>query len=142
MQKQDYIIAVDFDGTLYKGHQFPEIGEPRTWLIELLKQWQMLGCKLILWTCREDVDEGDIAEYSPRLYLTEAIEWCKEHGLKFDAVNQNYIETRDPSIKTSRKVFAHLYIDDRSILFDDKQEHLISTDAVFEYINTNKSVVI
>lgn len=97
-----YIIAVDFDGTLCK-NQYPEIGEPNNALIEYLKmRQQKMGHKLILWTCRV----GD--------KLEQAIDWCQDRGLIFDAVNQNLPEIVKSFGGDCRKVFAHEYIDDRN----------------------------
>lgn len=96
-----YIIAVDFDGTLCE-NQYPEIGEPNNALIEYLKMRQKMDNKLILWTCRV----GD--------KLEQAIDWCQDHGLIFDAVNQNLPEIVKSFGGDCRKVFAHEYIDDRN----------------------------
>ena len=96
------IIACDFDGTLCE-NRFPEIGEPKLHVIEHLKYEQNNGAKIILWTCRE----GE--------FLTRAIEWCKQNGLTFDAVNDNVAESVRMMNCNSRKVFAHEYWDDRSI---------------------------
>ena len=96
-----YIIAVDFDGTLCE-NKYPEIGEPNNALIEYLKMRQKMSNnnKLILWTCRV----GD--------RLEQAIDWCRDHGLIFDAVNQNLPEIVENFGGDCRKVFAHEYIDD------------------------------
>lgn len=97
-----YIIAVDFDGTLCE-NQYPEIGEPNNALIEYLKmRQQKMGHKLILWTCRV----GD--------RLEQAVDWCQDRGLIFDAVNQNLPEIVESFGGDCRKVFAHVYIDDRN----------------------------
>ena len=123
------IIAIDFDGTLTQKHSFPEFGEPRTWLVEKAIQWRKQGHTLILWTCREDVRKGENAQYKSRMYLTEALEWCKSYGLEFDAVNMNLVEVKYPGIKVSRKVYADLYIDDKSTIFNDyKKEAYIQTN--------------
>lgn len=120
------VIALDFDGTLCHGNLFPAIGEPRMWLIKKAIEWRNKGHKVILWTCREDILPSDYSPYWPiGNYLTEAIEWCKSHGLEFDAVNMNLTELDDPSAKVSRKIFAHYYIDDKSIIFDDSNTNLI-----------------
>ena len=96
------IYAVDFDGTLCE-NKWPDIGEPNTRLIELLKKEKAAGtAKLILWTCR--VSER----------LENAIAWCKERGLTFDAVNENLPESQEMFGGNPRKIFAHEYIDDRS----------------------------
>ena len=97
-----YIIAVDFDGTLCE-NQYPEIGEANNALIEYLKmRQQKMGHKLILWTCRV----GD--------QLEQAVDWCQDRGLIFDAVNQNLPEIVESFGGDCRKVFAHEYINDRN----------------------------
>jgi hypothetical protein len=96
-------FAVDFDGTLCVD-KYPEIGEPRQGLIEFLKHLQERGDKLILWTCRCGTE------------LSNAVLWCKDRGLVFDAVNDNlpeHVETFAGS--NSRKVWADYYIDDRNL---------------------------
>ena len=106
--------AVDFDGTITTGGAWPNIGKPNVNLIELLKLARSLGVKLILWTSRE----GN--------YLNEAIEWCKDYGLEFDAVNDNLPETQEHVGGNPRKVIAHLFIDDRAFHFwgEEGERHL------------------
>ena len=93
------ILAVDFDGTLVT-NKFPEIGEikPEVWNAVLNAQKD--GCKIILWTSRT----GGV--------LNQAVQFCNEHGLVFNAINDNI-----PEVKAlgwdARKVFAKYYIDDR-----------------------------
>ena len=113
------IIAIDFDNTLTLNQDFPEIGEPRTWLIEAAKRWKKEGHKLILWTCRGNVKEGDVSMFPVRDTLDEAVDWCKSHGLEFDAINQSLEELENPNYTFSRKVFANFYIDDSAVIFDD-----------------------
>lgn len=100
------IIAVDFDGTLVE-NQFPEIGEIKPEVWNAVRMARDKGTKLILWTSRTGKA------------LEQAIQFCAEHGLTFDAVNDNI-----PEVKAlgwdARKVFATYYIDDRmSVVFDD-----------------------
>lgn len=129
------VIALDFDGTLCHGNLFPSIGKPRTWLIEKAIEWRRRGHKVILWTCREDVRPDDYSPYWPvGNYLTEAVEWCKQFGLEFDAINQNLEELVDPAAKLSRKIFAHYYIDDKAIIFDDKSQSMVGmNNEMFEF---------
>ena len=112
MKKKDsYVIAVDFDGTLCE-YAFPKIGEQKLHhkeLLDLLVAMRQNGHKLILWTCR-----GDNEEYP---CLSEAIEWCKNQGLEFDAINENIIGTKKLS-GPSPKVVADFYIDDKALVFD------------------------
>ena len=97
------IIAVDFDGTLCK-NEFPEIGAPNERLLYYLRQEKKFGSRIILWTCR--VGER----------LEEAVKWCKEHGLEFDAVNENLPEVIELHGGDSRKIHADSYIDDKALL--------------------------
>lgn len=99
------VIAVDFDGTLCE-HRYPAIGAPNLDLIRTLVEVQQAGHKLILWTCRE----GDT--------LAEAVEWCRQHGLNFDAVNQNLVESIMATRSDPRKIFADIYLDDRGMTPD------------------------
>ncbi len=94
-------IAVDFDGTIVD-HKYPEIGEEKLFAFSTLKAMHKKGFKLILWTYR-----------SGKL-LDEAVEYCKQNGVEFYAVNKNYPEEIfDESM--SRKVDVDIYIDDKNI---------------------------
>lgn len=73
------IIAVDFDGTIVE-HKYPEIGRELPFAIETLKKLQQERHRLILWSVRE----GKL--------LQEAVDFCRERGLEFYAVNSNYAE--------------------------------------------------
>lgn len=100
----DYkIIAVDFDGTLCYSN-WPELGEPNLPLIDYLIKLQNKGDKLILWTCRSGEP------------LAAAIDWCQQHNLYFDAINDNLPEVVEMYGSNSRKITCDLYIDDRSLL--------------------------
>lgn len=100
MGKQYKTIAVDFDGVLCK-NEYPKIGEPDNKLISELIERQKNGDKLILWTCRRGI------------YLAQAVKWCKNKGLTFDAVNKNLPEYVEKFGGDTRKVFADEYIDDK-----------------------------
>jgi len=97
------IYAVDFDGTLCK-NAYPEIGEPNIPLILHFKTIKAMGNKLILWTCRE----GEL--------LTQAVEWCKQWGLEFDAVNGNLPELIKKFGNDCRKIGADYYCDDKNYM--------------------------
>jgi trehalose-6-phosphatase len=117
MREIDMVIALDFDGTCTMEQLYPEIGEPRMWMIEKAKELRANGNTLILWTCRENSKE--------RGYLDEAVAFCAQFGLEFDAVNQNPIEIKYPGVKTSRKIVADIYIDDKAAIFRDDIESLL-----------------
>ena len=46
------------------------------------------------------------------------MEWCKEHGLIFDAVNDNLPEIVEAFGGNCRKIFANEYIDDRNLMIE------------------------
>lgn len=95
------IYAVDFDGTLCED-AYPEIGAPRTEIIEKCKHIQAAGGKLILWTCRT----GHMLE--------EAIKWTGRQGLSWDAINENLPERIEEYGGDCRKISADFYIDDKA----------------------------
>jgi hydroxymethylpyrimidine pyrophosphatase-like HAD family hydrolase len=95
------IIAVDFDGTIVSD-KYPDIGILNKELVRYLIMRQENGDKLILWTCRT----GNL--------LKQAVRHCELAGLKFDAINENLKEVIKHYGGDTRKVFADLYIDDKS----------------------------
>lgn len=94
-------IAIDFDGTIVDD-AYPKIGKPRIFAFETLTKLQEDGHRLILWT------------YRSGLRLEEAIEFCKNNGVEFYAVNKSFPEEQFDYTK-SRKIHADLFIDDRNI---------------------------
>ena len=97
------IIAVDFDGTIVE-HRYPAIGEEIPFATETLKMLIRDHHRLILWSVRE----GKLLE--------DAVNWCKERGVEFWAVNRDYPEeTTENNQHFSRKLKADLFIDDRNI---------------------------
>lgn len=107
------IIAVDFDGCLCE-NAWPKIGRANRAVIEELIQRKAEGDKLILWTCRV----GD--------RLEEAVSWCLNRGLKFDAINDNLPEMIEKFGNNCRKVYAHEYWDDKAL-----QVMMVKDVAVF-----------
>ena len=97
------IIAVDFDGTIVE-HRYPAIGKERPFATDTLKKLIKDGHRLILWTVREG-----------RL-LDEAVDFCRERGVEFYAVNRDYPEEEKEHNKHySRKLKADVWIDDRNV---------------------------
>lgn len=101
------IYAVDFDGTLCE-RNYPGFGKPNWRLIDWLIERRGEGDKVILWTNRVGK------------YLKDAVTWCRDRGLEFDAVNENvpeilerYAKTlEEQNVKPSPKVTADVFIDD------------------------------
>ncbi len=94
-------IAVDFDGTIVE-HHYPEIGKEKLFAFEALREMQKKGFKLILWTVRSGEK------------LEEAVEFCRNKGVEFYAVNKNYPEEVIDEDFT-RKLEVDIYIDDRNV---------------------------
>ena len=96
-------IAIDFDGTIVE-HRYPEIGREIPFAIDTLKRLIEERHKIILWSVRE----GKL--------LDDAVEWCRERGVEFYAVNKDYPEeTTDNNQHFSRKLKADVFIDDRNL---------------------------
>ena len=95
-------IAVDFDGTIVE-HRYPEIGREIPFATDTLKMLIKEGHRLILWSVRE----GKL--------LDEAVEWCRERGVEFYAVNKDYPEEGREDRNYSRKLKVEMFIDDRNI---------------------------
>lgn len=92
------IFAIDFDGT-FVTHEYPIIGKELENAINVVLRLQEKN-KIILYTMRSGKE------------LQEAVDWCQSKGIKFYGVNEN------PSQHTwtaSRKVYAHMYIDDAAL---------------------------
>ena len=95
------IIAIDFDGTIVED-AYPKIGKPMIFAFETMKKLQSEGHRLILWTYRTDKK------------LQEAVDFCKQQGLEFYAINKSYPEEEFDG-KISRKINATFFVDDRNI---------------------------
>lgn len=102
-------IAVDFDGTIVE-HRYPEIGKELPFATATLKKLTDDGHRLILWSVRE----GDL--------LQEAVDWCRERGVRFHAVNGYFDEDAVDAVENakrnphySRKLKVDCFIDDRNV---------------------------
>lgn len=96
------IIAVDFDGTLHTG-KWPDIGAPIPYAKQVMQQLKNDGHYLIIWTCRE------------RERQTEMVNWLLAAGIPFDRINEHKPGSVELYGYASRKVYAHLYIDDKQV---------------------------
>lgn len=116
MKSRGIVLAVDFDGTLALGDSFPNVENaiPNEILIKCLRDLHDVGCKIVLWTCREDY--GGI-DYPDSPYLTDAVNFCLLNGIPIDSVNKNIGENEgDYGTKYGRKIRADVYIDDKTFL--------------------------
>lgn len=96
------VIAVDFDGTIVE-HKYPEIGKEIPFATATLKMLTKEQHRLILWTVRKGT------------LLDEAVEWCRERGVEFYAVNKNFPEENVDNDRGYCKIDAELFIDDRNL---------------------------
>jgi hypothetical protein len=128
------IIAIDFDGTIVEDC-YPKIGEERPFATDTLKMLIKDRHRLILWTVRE----GEL--------LDEAINWCRERGVEFYAVNRDYPEeTVYNNQHFSRKLKADLWIDDRNLgglpdwgtIYKMVSHHKTWNDIIEEEITNSK----
>lgn len=96
------ILAIDFDGVL-NASRFPSVGIAVSGAVDGMKALKAMGHTLIIWTCREGQDQ------------TNAINWLLERGIPFDGINCNLRSNIERYHNDSRKINAHLYIDDKCI---------------------------
>ena len=96
------IIAVDFDKTIHTG-EWPDIGSPLPYVIEMMQRLRKDKHFLILWTCREGKTQ------------TEAVNWMSLHSIPFDLVNENHPDIIAKYGGNSRKIYADFYIEDKQV---------------------------
>jgi len=99
--ERSLILAIDFDGTIVED-RYPSVGKPMAFAFETLKKLESDGHRLILWT------------YRTGKKLEEAVEFCRQNGLEFYAVNRSFPEEDVLDPANGRKIHADLFIDDRN----------------------------
>lgn len=98
------IIGVDFDGTLAISRgTYPRITGEIPEIIEYVKEERKNGAYLILITMREGKE------------LEDAIAWCNERNIYFDAINDNLEFMKEFFKSNPRKIFVNEYIDDTNL---------------------------
>lgn len=122
----NFVLAIDYDGTIIEG-SWDHRGGIRMDVVAKAKEFcDHPHCDVILWTCREEK------------LLVEAIDLCEQNGLTFEAVNMNTDETLTWNKMTfgrlgatcGRKIFADLYVDDKS---PGSIEHFLTLDPEKEW---------
>ncbi len=96
------IIAIDFDGTISRG-KFPAIDGIQPYAKETINNLFDRGHYIIINTCRS----GD--------QLLNAINWMLDQGIKFHRINDNDPVNTTKYSSNSRKIYAHVYIDDKQV---------------------------
>lgn len=96
--QRDNVIAIDFDGTIYNKQYKKEVPGAA----DAIKKLKESGYILVLWTCKTGNALANAKNILKRLGIYDC----------FDSFNENPQHIR---YKTSCKVCAGVYIDDRNI---------------------------
>jgi len=110
------IIAIDFDGTICGG-KYPAIDGLQPYAKDMINRLYAEGHYIIIWTCRSGIE------------LESAVNFLLEKGVKFHRINDHNPATVQQYGNNSRKVYAHLYIDDKQV------GGLPSWTDIYEYID-------
>ncbi len=102
MKRNYKIVAIDFDGTIKPTVQSNLYDPPTTECINTLRDLKENGWKLVLWTCRAGRNLTAAKNYLSKYEILDL----------FDGINENVQPMR---YKTSQKIVATIYIDDRMI---------------------------
>jgi ribonucleotide monophosphatase NagD (HAD superfamily) len=96
-------FAIDFDGTIVTDGVFPEIGTLLPHAKRVMEKIVQHGGRIAIWTCRSGFRQELVRE------------WLIEHEIPFLTLNEPFPEVVQVYGETGRKIFADLYIDDRSL---------------------------
>lgn len=115
------IIAMDFDETISIGNSYPNCGTPRKYAKEVMNFLVDIGCHVVIWTSRDIA----INQETRQVYddLSVMIDWLNEHNIKYSAINKSIQFA--PFHYNGRKIYAHLYVDDRSLGWDHDDEFIM-----------------
>lgn len=114
------IIAIDFDGTISIGNNAypdPHNGTIRPYAKEVMNFLYDVGVKVVIWTNRKNVKGTDIKD---KLLMKE---WLNEMGIHYHTVNDS---TQFAPFKYyGRKLYAHMFVDDRGYGFDVNDKYIM-----------------
>lgn len=102
------IIAIDFDGTCVE-HEYPRVGPDVPHAERVIRRLADAGHFLILYTMR---DSNLVAESKHGSMMADARAWFLDRKLPLVAINAN---APGGEFSSSRKVYAHIYIDDAAL---------------------------
>lgn len=104
------IIAIDFDGTIGIGDSYPNPKHIRKYAKDVINFMIDSGIKVIIYTSRDvAIDQNT---YSVHDDITPMIKFLNANGVKYSAINKSVQFA--PWVVNSRKVYAHMYVDDRA----------------------------
>lgn len=98
------IIAFDFDGTLTVGDTYPVIQRLRPFAKEITNFIHECGMTIIIWTTRDCNGANDD--------ITAMIDCLNDGGIYYDDINS--VIKYSPWSYESRKIYAHMYVDDKA----------------------------
>ena len=123
------IIAWDFDGTININgeHIFPECGVIRRHTKEVMNLLHDIGIRNVIWTSRDIAYNQD----DKRIYdhLSPMLKFLDDNGIKYDTINKSVQFA--PYCYNGRKVYAHLYVDDRAFGWKEHDDVMLD---VLNYI--------
>lgn len=116
------IIAFDFDGTLTVANHFPEFAPIRKYAKEVTHALAHYGAIVLVWTCR---DKGNGIDHISPLH-----EWLCDNEISYHDINSciNFA----PFMYEARKIYAHMYVDDRG--FGWQETETILLDVMCEFM--------
>lgn len=105
------IIAIDFDDTICIGDSYPDphCGRLRPYTKKVINFMYDVGIKVVIWTNRKNVKGTDIKD---KLLMKQ---WLDELGIKYHTVNDS--TEFAPFKYHGRKLYAHMFVDDRGYGF-------------------------
>lgn len=130
------IIAVDFDDTINinGADTYPVCGDVRPYCKSVFKFMNELGIKIVIWTSRDMAYNQE--EKKTYDHLTPMLEWLADNEICYDAINKSIQFA--PYAYNGRKVYAHMYVDDRSFGWygaDDGNDKIM-LDVLKEFLYT------
>jgi len=119
------IIAFDFDNTLTVGDYFPKIGHPRAYAKQVVNLLYDLGATVLIWTCRDRSKDTPIENNDVGVMQ----DWLCQHGFKYHDINTciKYAPFR----YEARKIYAHMYVDDKGFGWEDRDDILLDVLVSF-----------
>ena len=95
------VIAIDFDGTIVT-NKYPDIGYLKRNAKKVINELFDAGHEIIINSCRQGKEEQDM------------IDFLKQMGIKYSAVNENLCYRIEEYNNDCRKIGADVYIDDKA----------------------------
>lgn len=103
------IVAIDFDGTISVGESYPNPTLTREYAKEVINFLVDCGVKIVIYTSRDTaINQDDYTVYDD---ITPMIKFLHNNDIKFSAINKSIQFAPFPY--NSRKIYAHMYVDDR-----------------------------